>query len=578
MGLVSRSGTRSNKATPIVPAKETNRVLAPDNLLEAKDRDIDKLTRIEDTFTTKHSVNPVSYPEEFRMLMAYPKGTPVLVTYFFQNLPDIDHLSAMSDMSLVEHHGHKDLTEVRKMEVRFLDQIQHEFREEDNSWSITVEALVYPGREPHMGDVFLFEVGNNKIIEFQVNNVRPTTYRQGSYYQVSANSYRFATSESVELLRNCVTDVYYFDKDKYFDDGRVTVLKHQSYIDLRKLEHLRKELIEVYMNKFYREDFESVAYIDNTYDPYLVEYLKNKISLSDYHRRPEQLDTSLHDYEKSIWYKLANSVCPDVLDDTCIGTSLQYNEANALSPTNNRLDNSFKIILDTSSTLANLTNKAGILTNNRRYGSNNTPKNTKPYGKGGVLGPNGYFKESTSNNKYLTTNSSSIDSDCCTRHKSQCSHINNCNGLFISQSKQRLDYLINKKGSSSNITLEELQELLKLQKEDMNSYLNNSPCSTCKESCCSLSNSYNSSSLNNSNNSSTTKDNTYAFSLSFYSGDTENMSDYEKLVYNYLKRNTINIQEALSTLQNYRKMSIQEKYYIIPAFISVIDYLILELR
>ena len=62
MGLATRSGTRSNKSTPIVPAKENNRVLVPDNILEAKDRDIDKLTRIEDTFTTKHSVNPVSYP------------------------------------------------------------------------------------------------------------------------------------------------------------------------------------------------------------------------------------------------------------------------------------------------------------------------------------------------------------------------------------------------------------------------------------------------------------------------------------------------------------------------------------
>ena len=103
MGLVSRSGSRDKKhSTPVVPAKESNHVLVSDSpsILEAKDRDVDKLARIEDTFSTRHSVNPVSYPEEFRMLMAYPRGTAVHVTYFFQNLPDIDHQSAMSDLSL----------------------------------------------------------------------------------------------------------------------------------------------------------------------------------------------------------------------------------------------------------------------------------------------------------------------------------------------------------------------------------------------------------------------------------------------------------------------------------------------
>ena len=375
MGLVSRSGSRDKKhSTPVVPAKESNHVLVSDSpsILEAKDRDVDKLARIEDTFSTRHSVNPVSYPEEFRMLMAYPRGTAVHVTYFFQNLPDIDHQSAMSDLSIVEHHGHKDLTEVRKMEMRFLDQIQNEFREDDNSWMLTVEALVYPGREPHMGDIFLFEVGNNKIIQFQVNNVTPTTYRQGSYFRITANSYQFATAQSLESLRNCVTDVYYFDKDKYFDDGRVTLLKHQSYLDLRQLEFLRKTLIETYMNKFYREDFESIAYFDDTYDPYLVEYLKSKISLSDYHRRPEQLDTTLHDYEKSIWYKLANSVCPGYLDDTIFNTTIEFNIANALSPTNNRLDNSNKIVLDEESSITGST----ITSNNYTLGK---PIDSKVY-------------------------------------------------------------------------------------------------------------------------------------------------------------------------------------------------------
>ena len=344
MGLVTRAGAKKPQLLQNVAAKETNR-LVPDTFIEANDRQVDKLSHIEDTFTTRHSVNPVSYPEEFNMLMAYPQGTPILVTYFFQNLPDEDHESAMSDLSLVEHHLHKDLTEVRKLEIRLLSPIEKNFVEEDHSWDMNLEAIMYPGRDPHMGDIILVETGNNKFIQFQVNNVTPTTYRQGSYFRITAHAANFATDESIDELRNCTTDVYYFDKDKYFADGRITTLTHTSYFNLRKLEKYRKELIEVYMNKFYREDFESVAYFDNTYDPYLVEFLKNKISLDDYPRRPEQLDTTLINYDRSIWYKLSTSVCPDVWDDIFTFYEFKYNQANPLSPTNNRLDNSIKLTL-----------------------------------------------------------------------------------------------------------------------------------------------------------------------------------------------------------------------------------------
>ena len=561
MGLVTRSGSRDiKKSTPVVPAKENNHVLVPDNILDAKDRDVDKLARIEDTFTTRHSVNPVSYPEEFRKLMAYPRGTAVHVTYFFQNLPDIDHQSAMSDISVIEHHLHKDLTEVRKMEMRFLDQIQNEFREDDNSWSLSVEALVYPGREPHMGDIFLIEVGNNKIIQFQVNNITPTTYRQGSYFRITANSYQFATAQSLETLRNCVTDVYYFDKDKYFDDGRVTLLKHQSYIDLRKLEHLRKSLIETYMNKFYREDFESVAYFDDTYDPYLVEYLKNKISLSDYHRRPEQLDTTLHDYEKSIWYKLANSVCPDYLDDTIFNTTIEFNIANALSPTNNRLDNSNKVALDKENSITGST----IANNNYSYGK---PIDNKVY-----TDTNGNFTGTSLANSYVDHSTSTKE------HRSTCVAYNRANGIFRRWEESDFISLLEEttgKPISEYINRDTLIDLLKnygSRLRSIYSYGYHTHCNNC--------NCYNSNNGTSNNTSTVTNNsnNLLPFSLAFFTGNRIDMSQEEELIYDFLHRNEINVEQALKTISNYRRLEDSKKYYVIPALIAVIDYLIIELR
>lgn len=459
-----------------VAVKETNR-LVPDNLLEATDRQVDKLSHIEDTFTTRHSVNPVSYPEEFHMLMAYPQGTPIFVTYFYQNLPDEDHESAMSDLSLVEHHLHKDLTEVRKLEIRLLAPIEKNFVEEDNTWDMSLEAIMYPGRDPHMGDIFLMETGNDKFIQFQVNNVTPTTYRQGSYFRISANATKFATEQSIDQLRNCVSDVYYFDKDKYFADGRVTTLTHTSYFNLRKLEKYRKELIEVYMNKFYREDFESVAYFDDTYDPYLVEFLKNKISLDDYPRRPEQLDTTLINYEKSIWYKLSTSVCPDVWDDIFTFYEFKYYQANPLSPTNNRLDNSFKLTLVESLSSSSDGNNSG--------NASSTFKRREAW-----------------------------KCTCC---------------------KPTELYTGKKYGDITNTD-------------------------------------------SSSNNTSVNTSGSYAFTSHFYNGDIEYMDSYELLIYNYITGKEVKIDEAIELIASYRKLPDEKKYYVIPALIAVIDWLIIVLK
>lgn len=338
-----RSGSYNRPSLQDAAAKETNKLI-PEDILTAQDKNVDALKHIEDTYTTRSALNPQSYPEEFKMLLAYPRGTPVRVTYFFQSHSDIDIKSAPSDLSGLENSVHKDLTEVRNFEIRMLNEIEYDFRDDDNSFNITASALVYPGKTPHMGDVFFFDVGDNKIIVFNVNNVTPTTYRQGTYFQIDANSTFFLTDELADSYRSNVKEVRYFDKRKYLD-GHQSLLSTQSYKDLHTLQLFRQELIEVYMNKFYKEDWESVVRPDNVYDAYLVEFLKNKISLSDYKRRPSQLDTGLLDYDKCIWYKLSSSIVPDILDDIEPYAHTKFFRAKALSPTNNARDNRYCIAI-----------------------------------------------------------------------------------------------------------------------------------------------------------------------------------------------------------------------------------------
>ena len=92
---------------------------------------------------------------------------------------------------------------------------------------------------------------------------------------------------------------------------------------------------------------------DNVYDPYLVQYLKKKLSLRDYYRRPEQLLTSLIDYHKSFWWLLTDSVDRGNFSDISTVSSTKYYNAQALHPDTNAIINRNYIVLSDTSFSSN---------------------------------------------------------------------------------------------------------------------------------------------------------------------------------------------------------------------------------
>lgn len=81
MPLIPRSGASKTLSSLETKLVETNRI-QPDNNLAATDKNADKLKNIADTYTTQTSYNPVRYNKTYNMLMAYPDGHPIIVTYF----------------------------------------------------------------------------------------------------------------------------------------------------------------------------------------------------------------------------------------------------------------------------------------------------------------------------------------------------------------------------------------------------------------------------------------------------------------------------------------------------------------
>jgi hypothetical protein len=307
MALIARSGSLEQPSAQGVPVSEAPWV-DPRNKYAANAENYDKLAHIEDTFTTQSSVNPVRYPETYKMLLAYPKGFLMVVPYYHRNTPNQDIRSFMARFSFEDEDIiHEDFTKIMNLEMRLTDSIQFQQLEEDKSVSLTGTAVTYPGLEPYEGDLFILEVDNKQQVVMIVNKVDPTTFRQERYYQVQFTAYMQLSKILYERIEMMVRDTCYFERKKYFGESELTFLSEKSWFILKELEAYRRKISQDIISFFYNKDRESFFRVDGVYDPYLTEFLRHKLTVRDNRVHPLQLLVPLQNFEYSIWFKLLDA-------------------------------------------------------------------------------------------------------------------------------------------------------------------------------------------------------------------------------------------------------------------------------
>ena len=116
----------------------------------------------------------------------------------------------------------------------------------------------------------------------------------------------YLTPEYRDMLKTNTTVVMYFDKQK-FVAGNTALLTSEGFTQKKFLEHVRLEIIEDYMERFYSNEFSTFMRPDGMYDPYVVEYWNKKVSIADTNLRPTQILISVSNYPKTIWAVLTNN-------------------------------------------------------------------------------------------------------------------------------------------------------------------------------------------------------------------------------------------------------------------------------
>ena len=292
MALIPREGSNA----PITQQQNQQTPTDVTNIL-------DQAPFIKNALVNRTAFNPDTYNDEFKFLQGYLEGARVNVTYFLRNTGQDDRRTDSIDVSTTRNTIHQNYTCINDFEITLTDGILMNYDENSTEANITGQAMLYPGVNPNLGDVFIFTLTDGKFAECVVDTVKPMSMRQLRNHEITFNVRNFATQETVQLLIDSSTAITYFDKTVYFS-GTSTLLYADSYNQLITLRQMRSILAKYYYTIFYDETAAAIMSNDGLYDPYLTKFLTSKISFDEVCVRPTQLPIDTARFRCSLWGRL----------------------------------------------------------------------------------------------------------------------------------------------------------------------------------------------------------------------------------------------------------------------------------
>lgn len=267
---------------------------------------------IENTLTNNVSYNDDTFMDRRSLIAGYPEGRIIKVTYFSQNHPLVDTQAKPADVNMLTIDDvHLSWTQIRNFEIRVQNELNFEYSTDTNRSDVTGTGITFPGFVPRIGDVFLYMLRNGKIGVFYVTEINRLAMGQETYHQISFAAQSWLDEPTKNQLHRQSTGIFYFDKEKFLT-GNVAFMSTKGYIEKKELLHIRREIVQNYMDRFYDTEFSSFMRPDEVYDPYVVEFWTRKVSCIQTEERPIQLFCSIQNYKKTIWAALTNNPIKDI--------------------------------------------------------------------------------------------------------------------------------------------------------------------------------------------------------------------------------------------------------------------------
>ena len=256
--------------------------------------------------TDNVALDTTTYPQATGALLGYASGHRVRVTYFQQLTLGSQERTNVADYLNEINMVNVAYARINNFEITLQNAFNFDYSDEKGNANLEGRALIYPHFMPLIGDIFLYPVGEGKLMMLRVSECVPLSWRNEHYTQISFYSFSYASTAKLAELQASTRYTYWFDKTSYLFNG-ATLLEESYYRDLRDLRTFRPVLVQYYYRKFFNEGLNTYVRPDGLYDPYVTEYMAGMCSVisGEVSKRPMQLYRDVFmKYDNTIWRRL----------------------------------------------------------------------------------------------------------------------------------------------------------------------------------------------------------------------------------------------------------------------------------
>jgi hypothetical protein len=293
MALTPRSGSLTTPSGPDDPVSDTS---------VAEDAGLAHLPFITNSELNKYALDTTTYLNTNKALVGFMRGKRVTVTYYrLLNREGINNRTNVADLPSQRNVLSSEYQKILNLEITLPKGFEFTANNAQANMSIKGQAMFYPNMNPHIGDMFTIGTGDGRIGVCRISSVTPMSWRTDRIYTVDFVVHEFVTDANHDPTEGAVTLTSVFSKENYLG-GTAALLSEQTFLNLQKIREIRSTLCRHYHLAFFDSNVCSYMRPDGIYDPCVVKFMANKLTMDDLPIRPKNLLGQITQiYQHSLW-------------------------------------------------------------------------------------------------------------------------------------------------------------------------------------------------------------------------------------------------------------------------------------
>lgn len=214
-------------------------------------------------------------------LLSHISGGRLVVDGFFQRLRAEDHPRAQ-DITL--EPAQQSYDRIQNLEIRLQGDLSHSVDDKSKEWTVTGEAVTYPGLTPQTGDMLKLDVGQGTWGVVAITNSSPTSIHPSPPHRITFQLQYRMDEERLKDLEEKVVNNYFFVMD-FLRSGKNPFIIDKEHSQYRKLDQLFGAMVSDYFKSFYSDVNKTLivpGQDGGAYDPFLVQAVLSILSVTEH--------------------------------------------------------------------------------------------------------------------------------------------------------------------------------------------------------------------------------------------------------------------------------------------------------